>query len=574
VENKEGNAGLNYLYSLPPMSLAVNDPQNRLTPNRAIKLYREFRDAAAIEILQPAMNVFPEPVYPEVKIQNYGTVGDSIKVYFYITPGDYLESLLVTGIKPETERTVTFSRGWYGRGSFTAVCSTAMVGDINPTNDVVRKNFVSCAWVQREDIPIGPARKKVKDASLVYASTTNKLYALKGGNTNEFYCYDITTRTWDSLARMPLAPSGKKPKDGCDLAFDPFHGISGYIWAIKGGGMADFYAYDIDGDFWITKPYLRVTGYNIRLPKRGAALAYVPTHGPEGAVYCATGNNSLTFIRFDIGDDTWALCPNVPLSTANPKTCRYGTDMVYDGDSIIYLLKGSRTTEVWKYRPDNDTWRIIPLDEVSLIGPTNRRVKNGAAITFLDGNLYVLKGGNSQEFWSYSIGGGNVWVRRSDIPLSLIGKRRKPKRGAAMAATSDAIFCLKGSSVFEFWEYRPGTDSFGLMNSTSLPSRQGVMAENNKLPFQLALSVYPNPTSRNNLQISYSLPASGPVQLKVYDATGTLIRALVDGTMPAGSHTITWDRRTNQGRIAATGVYFVKLRNGKTILSEKVILQN
>lgn len=576
VENKEGNAGVNYLYSLPPMSSAVNDPQNRVVPNRAIKLYREFRDAVALEIIKPEINVFPEPVNPAVRIQNYGTVGDSIMVYFYITPGTYLESLLVIGLKPEAETIVTLSRPWMGRGYFTAVCSLAMTGDINPANDVIRKIFASSPWVQRENIPIGPARKKVKAAALTYASTTNKLYALKGANTNEFYCYDIATGTWDSLASMPLAPSNKKPKYGCDLVFDAFQGTMGGIWAIKGGGVGDFYLYDIATNSWTIKPYLRVNGFSFNMPKRGAALAYVPTHGSYGAVYCATGTNSLNLIRFDIGPDgdTWVRCPDVPYNPANRKTCRFGTDMVYDGDSIIYLLKGSNSNEVWKYYPAMDAWNTIPLDEVSLIGTRNRRVKNGGAITFLDNNLYILKGGNSQEFWSYLIGGGNIWIQRADIPYSLTGKRCRPKLGAALAASSNAIFCLKGSFGFEFWEYRPETDSLGLNNTTSQPPRQGVMAENTQLPRELALSVYPNPTSRNNLQISYSLPSSGLVQIKVYDATGKLVRALVDGTMPSGSHNIFWDRRTNQGRVAATGVYFVKLRSGKTVLSEKVILQH
>ncbi|MEO0019054.1 MAG: T9SS type A sorting domain-containing protein [candidate division WOR-3 bacterium] len=572
VENKEGTAGLNYLYSLPPMSLAVNDPANRLTSGRAIKLYREFRDAAALEIVKPEYNVFPVPLNPEVRIQNYGTVGDSIMVYLSITPGTYLESLLVTGLRPERETLLTFPAPWSGRGNFTAVCSVAMTGDINPANNFVIKNIFASAWVQREDIPIGPQRKKVKDASLVYASTTNKLYALKGGNSNEFYCYDPATGTWDSLSRMPLAPSGKKPKDGCDLVFDPFQGTNGGIWAIKGGGTGDFYLYDIALDSWIIKPNVRVEGFSFRPPKRGAALAYVPTQGANGTVYCATGSNTLTFLRFDVARDSWFRCPDVPYNPGNRKTCRFGTDMVYDGDSIIYLLKGSNSTEVWKYRPALDVWHTIPLDEVTLIGTRNRRVKNGGAITFLDNNLYVLKGGNCQEFWSYQIGGGNVWVQRSDIPFSITGKRRKPKRGAALAATSDAIFCLKGSMVYEFWEYRPETDSFLLTGS--VPPREGVMAENTKLPNELTLTVYPNPTSRGNLQISYTLPSSGQVQIKVYDATGTLIRTLIDGTIASGRHNIIWDRRTNKGRVAPAGVYFVKMRSGKNILSEKVIIQD
>jgi hypothetical protein len=36
LENKDGTDGVNYLYARPPMSSAVNDPANRLSPGRAI----------------------------------------------------------------------------------------------------------------------------------------------------------------------------------------------------------------------------------------------------------------------------------------------------------------------------------------------------------------------------------------------------------------------------------------------------------------------------------------------------------------------------------------------------------
>ncbi|MEO0009941.1 MAG: FlgD immunoglobulin-like domain containing protein [candidate division WOR-3 bacterium] len=573
VENRDGTAGVNYLFSFPPMSTATNDLQNRLTPGRAIKLYREFRDAAALDIIQPATYVFPETILPVIKVQNYGTVGDTIMAFLRISPGGYLDSILITGLLPGRDTTVTLATPWFGRGTFTAICSTAMTGDVNPGNDVFSRVFVSSPWVQRADIPVGPARRRVKDASLVYAPTTGRLYALKGGNSNEFYAYDIATGTWESLPSMPLDPSGKKARDGCDLTFNRFQGTAGTIYAIKGGGTADFYAYDIATGTWTPKRSLSVRNFNFRLPKRGAALAYVPTRGPQGTVYCAPGNNSLTFIAYDVAADTWSRCPDVPFNPLRKRTCRYGTDMVYDGDSIIYLLKGSNTTEVWKYYPQFDTWAMTTLDQVSMIGNRNRRVKNGGAIAWLNGSLFVLKGGNTQEFWSYRIGGPDTWSRRSDLPVALTGKRVRPKRGAAMAGTDSAVFCLKGSSVYEFWEYRPHTDSLGNALFASAPDRQGVQSRNTALPAKLNLAVYPTPATAERLRIAFNLPHNARLQLRIYDATGALIRTLADGSVPAGSYTVSWDGRTDQGKRAAPGIYFIKLETGSTRLTRKLILE-
>ncbi len=573
LENKEGNTGLNYLYALPPMSLATNDPANRLTAGRVIKFYREFRDAAALDIIKPEASVFPESINPVVKVQNYGTIGDTFMVYFHITVGDtrlYFDSLLIEGIAPGAETTLTFPEPWSGRGNFTAACSVAMVGDENSANDVFVKSFRASPWVQRENIPVGPAARRVKYGSLVYAYTTNKVYGMKGSNTNEFYAYDLATGTWESLASMPLLPSGKKAKDGCDLTFDPFRGSLGTIWAIKGGRTADFYAYDIATNSWTIKPNIKGTS---RLPHKGACLAYVPTYGTQGAVFCAVGNNTLTFLRFDIARDSWYRCADVLFSADRRRKCRAGTDMVYDGDSIIYLLKGSNTTEVWKYSPIGDTWRINPLDTRSILGRRNRRVKEGGAIAFANGYLFVLKGGNTQEFWSYKVG-RDTWDQRTDIPYALAGTKRRVKRGAALAGADSAIFCLKGSSTFEFWEYRPYSDTVGaILLASSPPRREGVMAEKTALPTTFALTLYPNPSLTANITVSYALPSAGPVRLQVYDVTGVLVKTLIDAPMPAGRHTVTWNCLTNKGAKVPAGVYFLKLRTSGSTLTQKLIVQ-
>jgi len=46
----------------------------------------------------------------------------------------------------------------------------------------------------------------------------------------------------------------------------------------------------------------------------------------------------------------------------------------------------------------------------------------------------------------------------------------------------------------------------------------------------------------------------------------------VDGPVPAGWQTATWDGRTDRGERAASGVYFCRLETGAGELSRKVVL--
>jgi flagellar hook assembly protein FlgD len=50
--------------------------------------------------------------------------------------------------------------------------------------------------------------------------------------------------------------------------------------------------------------------------------------------------------------------------------------------------------------------------------------------------------------------------------------------------------------------------------------------------------------------------------MRVYSATGQLVRTLVDATMPQGVHRAPWNGRDNAGRVVGSGIYFVKLSTG------------
>jgi hypothetical protein len=64
---------------------------------------------------------------------------------------------------------------------------------------------------------------------------------------------------------------------------------------------------------------------------------------------------------------------------------------------------------------------------------------------------------------------------------------------------------------------------------------------------------YPNPFNPSTV-IGYHLPAGARVTLKVFDLLGREIATLVDGPVPAGSHSVTWNAAS-----CASGMYFARL---------------
>ena len=84
-------------------------------------------------------------------------------------------------------------------------------------------------------------------------------------------------------------------------------------------------------------------------------------------------------------------------------------------------------------------------------------------------------------------------------------------------------------------------------------------------------SVHPNPFNPQTT-LEYSLSVGNRVRIDIYDARGSLVRSLVDQTMPAGDHRVTWNGGDQDGRPVGSGVYFVKMAAGSHVETRKIVL--
>lgn len=79
----------------------------------------------------------------------------------------------------------------------------------------------------------------------------------------------------------------------------------------------------------------------------------------------------------------------------------------------------------------------------------------------------------------------------------------------------------------------------------------------------------PNPCVRGT-QIRYSLATEANVKMNVLDASGRIVRTLVDGARPAGPASVSWDSRTSNGSRVPAGVYFVQMTIPSRVLSTRI----
>jgi subtilisin family serine protease len=85
------------------------------------------------------------------------------------------------------------------------------------------------------------------------------------------------------------------------------------------------------------------------------------------------------------------------------------------------------------------------------------------------------------------------------------------------------------------------------------------------------LPAYPNPFNPTTT-LAFQTPRAGRVDLGIYDVLGRRIRQLADGEVDAGLHQQVWDGTTDGGSAAGSGIYFIRLRSGDRVATQRVLL--
>ncbi len=87
----------------------------------------------------------------------------------------------------------------------------------------------------------------------------------------------------------------------------------------------------------------------------------------------------------------------------------------------------------------------------------------------------------------------------------------------------------------------------------------------------IRLAAAPNPFNPLT-NLSVEMGQAGSVNLAIFDARGRLVKRLVERTLPAGSHTFSWNGRGENGEQLPSGVYLARLRCSEGEAFRKLLL--
>jgi len=97
------------------------------------------------------------------------------------------------------------------------------------------------------------------------------------------------------------------------------------------------------------------------------------------------------------------------------------------------------------------------------------------------------------------------------------------------------------------------------------------IAESPLRSFQLKQN-YPNPF-KETTSIEFTMLEKSHIQLSIYSISGQLVKTLIDGEYPAGTHTASWDGKLFSGQAALTGLYLYKIQVGNSVETKKMKLE-
>jgi hypothetical protein len=279
----------------------------------------------------------------------------------------------------------------------------------------------------------------------------------------------------------------------------------------------------------------------------------------SGCVYLLKGFKN-EFYRYNPATDSWS-----PLAQAPAAKYDKGSWLVlgHEPRPLLYAHQ-AKYHGFHAYDPAGGTWgaALTGMPYISRTG-RSKKSKDGGCAAWLNGSVYALKGGNTQEFWRY-FPSGDSWLESDTIPqFGSSLKRKKVKAGADMTANEEFIYALKGNKTLEFWQYIPA-----LYAQCHPPyARAGVMSSVTGDASSVARLV-PNPVRSGVAVLRLNGPAadwfSAQVSVSVCDASGRVVQRSALRVPHSG---VVLDLRGLR-----PGVYVVRLSAGRATATQKLII--
>lgn len=182
--------------------------------------------------------------------------------------------------------------------------------------------------------------------------------------------------------------------------------------------------------------------------------------------------------------------------------------------------------------------------------------------------LVTIIGASHCQFVGY-----NFWCQQMEDnypPPELTREEQQAITNQFMVPWFNAILHNDPDAWYEFEELLFSSDDITYMHQCD-SLYVGVNPEELHSPTLFNLANYPNPFNPE-CRITYALPKSLEVSLKIYDSSGNLIKTFPSEFRESGYHHIIWNGKDEAGNDVPSGVYLYRLKSEDFIMTKNMVL--
>jgi hypothetical protein len=354
-------------------------------------------------------------------------------------------------------------------------------------------------------------------------------------NYDDTWVYDLSADTWTQQS-PGTKPLPRRIHTMCYIDVNQFLLFGG----TDGSYKDDTWLYDLSGDTWtqqnpVTKPSVR----------SDHAMCYIG--GKQALLFGGYGgsNNDDTWV-YDLSDNTWTLDGNTTQPSARSSHRMAMTSL--DGSSNIVLFGGWNNPSYY-----DDTWTFgggdyaLPVELSSFHAEV---VKGGIKLHWSTASEI-----NNKGFIVYKQSQQGSLLPCSEL-IEGAGTTSEPQQYSFTDkdVQPDVLYTYQIADIEE------GTGKETLHPAiTIIASKDALQAK--EIPEAFALHAnYPNPFNPTTT-IEFDVPVGtyNYTSLRIYDASGKLVKTLIDEPMDGGKYSVSWHGKDDSGNAVSSGTYYCKM---------------
>ena len=209
------------------------------------------------------------------------------------------------------------------------------------------------------------------------------------------------------------------------------------------------------------------------------------------------------------------------------------------------------------------TIQVVIDNAVNIKGYDLRMDYDRSALTFLDIEKGDFVKDRSNSFMIYS-----------DDTIGLVNTVYGPSAFSGVGVLAEVSFKANHDGVFN-------SDMLGISQAMVVDSNYNTFSLSAEdaptglsaveIPVEFALTQnFPNPFNPTTT-ISFSIPTSSLVELKIYNILGSLVKTLVSENYEVGNYSVVWDATDMSGNLVSNGVYFYTINSANYSSTKKML---